>query len=89
MTTTTRKTPTMSDTPNPSDRDDTQGVAICDLQPHDKIPYDAHLGPVRAAETLTVKSAVPGLEGKYAVTFFRLGTLFLHQDLVVPVIRNG
>ena len=64
-------------------------VSIKDLQPHDKIPFDTHLGPVRAAEALTVKSVAPGLEGKYAVTFFRVGTLFLHQDLTVPVARNG
>lgn len=73
----------------PADRTDTVTVPIRDLQPHDKIPYDSHLGPMRAAETLTVKSVAPGLEGKYAVTFFRVGTLFLHQDLAVPVIRSG
>ena len=73
---------------NPADRIDTVSVSIRDLKPHDKIPYDSHLGPMRAAETLTVKSVQPGLEGKFAVTFFRVGTLFLHQDLMVPVIRN-
>lgn len=76
-------------TENPADRDDTVSVAIRDLQAHDKIPYGSHLGPVSAAETLTVKSVAPGLEGKYAVTFFRVGTLFLHQDLDVPVVRSG
>jgi len=67
-------------------RTETEVVKISELKPYDQIISGAVLGPVSVIERLKVKSSVAADRGKYAVTFFDLGTLFLHANLFVEIL---
>lgn len=59
---------------------------ISELQQHDRILSGSVLGPLTAAESLSVKAIEEGDYNKFAVTFFGLGTIFLHKDTLVEII---
>jgi hypothetical protein len=61
-------------------------VKVKDLRPGDKVAYDAILGFVKAADDLTVKTIEEAAKGHYAVTFYRVGTLFLIGDQTVELV---
>jgi hypothetical protein len=61
-------------------------IKVKDLMPGDKVAYGALLGSVTAADILTVKSVEPALKGHYAVTFHRVGTLFLMGEATVELL---
>ena len=61
-------------------------IKVKDLEPGDKITYGTLLGFVTAADDLTVKSIEEAAKGHYAVTFYRVGTLFLIGDLPVELV---
>jgi hypothetical protein len=65
---------------------DTMVVKVKDLRSGDKIVYDTLLGSVKTAEDLTVKSIEEADMGKYAVTLYRVGTLFVPGDQTVEII---
>lgn len=62
-------------------------TAIKDLLPGDRIPYGTYLGPMSAAQELTIKAIDAASDGKYAVTFHGVGTLFIHGEQPVKIIR--
>lgn len=63
---------------------------IGELQAYDKVLAGSLLGPVTAAETLTVKTIRPADNDRCAVTFVRVGTLYLHKDQMVEALpRRG
>ena len=64
---------------------------IGELEPFDKILAGSLLGPVTAAETLTVKAVRDADNDRCAVTFVRVGTLFLHKNQMVEALpaRGG
>ena len=64
----------------------TRTCRVSDLSPRDKIPYGTVLGSVVAAEDLTVKSVKLADRDKCAVTFYLVGTLFIHKDLMLEVL---
>jgi hypothetical protein len=64
-------------------------VDVQNLRPGDRIPVDTYLGPVTTAEELRIKSVEQAAQGKYAVTFFRIGTLFLHERQQVTIIDTA
>lgn len=59
---------------------------VCELQRGDRIPSGTNLGYVTTADSVTIKSVAPAEQGRYAVTFARVGTLFVNGDLIVQVI---
>lgn len=61
-------------------------VKVKDLQNGDKIAYGSVLGFVTAADDLTVKSIEEAAKGHYAVTLYRVGTLFLIGELAVELV---
>jgi hypothetical protein len=61
-------------------------IEVQSLRNGDRIPIDTYLGPVTAAEELRVKSVEPAAQGKCAVTFYRIGTLFLHARHQVTIV---
>jgi hypothetical protein len=65
---------------------DTQTV-VKDLAPGDRLPYGTYLGALTAAQELTVKTLEAASDGKFAVTFHGVGTLFIHGDQPVRAIR--
>lgn len=60
-------------------------VRICDLQERDRVLSGAVMGSIMSVEDLTVKSVSEADNGKYAVTFFGLGTVFVHSSVIVAV----
>jgi len=64
---------------------------VGELEPFDKILAGSLLGPVTAADTLTVKAIREADNDRCAVTFVRVGTLFLHKNQMVEVLpaRGG
>ena len=66
-------------------------IIVCkvkDLKPYDQVLHDQTLGSVSSAETLTVKSAHQADFGKYAVTFFGVGTIFVHGSITIEVLPS-
>lgn len=61
-------------------------IKVKDLEPGDKVAYGSVLGFVTAADDLTVKTIEPALKGHYAVTFYRVGTLFLIGEATVELL---
>ena len=61
-------------------------LKVKDLQPGDKIAYGSVLGFVTAADNLTVKSVEEAAKGHYAVTLYRVGTLFLIGEQTVELV---
>lgn len=61
-------------------------VEVQNLRNGDRVPIDTYLGPVTAAEELRVKSVEQAAQGKCAVTFYRIGTLFLHARHQVTIV---
>lgn len=59
---------------------------VSELKMYDRILPGSLLGMVTAAESMTVKSSSPADQDKFAVTFFNLGTLFLHKNTLVEII---
>ena len=72
-------------TPAVREEDDITVCKVKDLQQYDKIPYGTLLGSMSAAEDLTVKSVEPADNGKFALTIFRVGTIFVHGETTVEV----
>jgi hypothetical protein len=65
---------------------DTMVVKVKDLQPGDKIVYDTLLGSMKTADDLTVKSIDQADMGRYALTLYRVGTLFVPGDQTVEIL---
>jgi hypothetical protein len=61
-------------------------VKVKDLQPGDKIAYGSVLGFITAADDLTVKTIEEAAKGHYAVTIYRVGTLFLIGEATVELV---
>lgn len=61
---------------------------VSELQPFDRITSGTLLGPFEATEMLTVKTISPADNNKFAVTFFNIGTIFLHEGALVEVIPS-
>lgn len=64
-------------------------IKVRDLRAGDKVAYDTLLGFVKAADDLTVKSIDEAAKGHYAVTFYRVGTLFLMGDQTVELVPEN
>ena len=66
-----------------------QDAIICkvrELQPGDKIAYGTVLGLVAAAEDVTVKDILEADKGRWALTLFRVGTIYVPGDQLVEVV---
>jgi hypothetical protein len=66
--------------------EDAESCPISELQMGDRIEVGVYLGPFITTERLRVKSIVQGEGGKYGVTFFGVGTVFIHGSLPVVVV---
>lgn len=62
-------------------------VAVEELKPYDRVVQGTFLGHVVAAQDLLVKRIQAADADKSAVTFGGLGTLFLHNKMLVSCIR--
>lgn len=70
-------------------RKDERHTLVCkvrDLRPMDKIIYGTVLGSLTAADDLTVKTIEEADKGRYALTFFRVGTIFVIGDQTVEIL---
>jgi hypothetical protein len=63
-------------------------IKVKDLQAGDKIAYGSLLGFVTAADDLTVKSVEEAAKGHYAVTLYRVGTMFLIGEATVELVAE-
>jgi hypothetical protein len=61
-------------------------VKVSELRPMDKIAYGSLLGSVKAADDLTVKSIEPADMGRYALTLYRVGTIFVNGDQPLEIL---
>lgn len=61
-------------------------VKVKDLEPGDKVAYGSVLGFVTAADDLTIKTVDEAAKGHYAVTIYRVGTLFLIGEQSVELL---
>lgn len=62
---------------------------VKDLEPGDKIAYGSVLGFVTAADDLTIKTVEEAAKGHYAVTIYRVGTLFLIGEQSVELVPQS
>jgi len=73
-------------------RDDDRDIIVCkvrDLRPLDKIVYGTVLGSVTAADDLTVKTVEEADKGRYALTLYRVGTIFVIGEQTVEILYRG
>ena len=61
-------------------------VKISELEQFDTIITGSVLGPISAVEKLKVKGVSEADHGKYALTIFNLGTVFVHGSTIVEII---
>lgn len=66
--------------------DDTIVCQVRDLKPFDQVLHSQTLGSISTAENLTVKETSEAKYGKYAITFFGVGTIFVHGNTTVEVL---
>lgn len=59
---------------------------VAELQHQDRIVSGTVLGAISAVDALTVKKIQEADWGRYAVTFYTVGTLFLHKDTLVEIV---
>jgi|APGre2960657373_1045057.scaffolds.fasta_scaffold72323_3 hypothetical protein len=67
---------------------DTDVTRVSDLEPGDRLAPGICLGPFSVIDIVSVKSLTAADNGKFAVTFYNQGTLFLHGDLLVEVVST-
>ena len=63
-------------------------VSAGDLRTGDRIDNGVNIGPFTTTARLRVKSVVPGDYDKVGVTFFGIGTIFIHKDLLVQLVAG-
>jgi hypothetical protein len=68
------------------DNRDTIVCKVSELQPMDKLIYGTSLGSISASDDLTVKAIERADKGRYALTLFRVGTVFVPGDLMVEIV---
>jgi hypothetical protein len=61
-------------------------VKVRELRPLDKIVYGTVLGSVTAADDLTVKTVEEADKGRFALTLYRVGTIFVIGDQSVDIL---
>ena len=64
-------------------------VKVRELRPMDKIVYGTVLGSVTAADDLTVKTVEEADKGRFALTLYRVGTIFVIGDQSVDILDTG
>lgn len=63
-------------------------ISISELATGDRLAPGTVLGPFSVVDIVSVKAMSPADNGKFAVTFYNQGTLFLHGGLLVSVIAD-
>lgn len=69
-----------------NDDRDIISVKVRELRPMDKIVYGTVLGSVTAADDLTVKTIEEADKGRFALTLYRVGTIFVIGDQSVDIL---
>jgi hypothetical protein len=59
---------------------------VRELQPGDKIAYGTLLGLLKTAEDVTVKSLEEADREQWALTLFRVGTIYVSGELLVELV---
>lgn len=75
-------------TPAPRPSLKTETVTIADLEQGDRIVPGTVVGSFVVSDVVSVKMVNPADNGKFAVTFYNQGTLFLHGALLVSVVAE-
>jgi hypothetical protein len=68
------------------DERDIISVKVRELRPLDKIVYGTVLGSITAADDLTVKTIEEADKGRFALTLYRVGTIFVIGDQSVDIL---
>lgn len=61
-------------------------IPVKDLTEQDKILTGSVIGPIKVIDDLVVKNINEADQNKYAITLYRLGTIFAHGDTVVRTL---
>jgi hypothetical protein len=64
-------------------------ISIAEIEAGDRLAPGTILGPFSIVDIISVKSKTPADNGKFAVTFYNQGTLFLHGGLLVSVVVDN
>jgi hypothetical protein len=68
-----------------SDNEETIVCKVKDLKMFDTVLHSQTLGALATADNLTVKHTNEADFGKWAITFFGVGTIFVHGNITVEI----